>query len=312
MKPENSRKNNITARPFVKWAGGKTQLLETFEKYFPRELKEGKIKKYFEPFVGSGAVFFHIKKHYGGIEKFYLSDINPELILVYRVIQKEVKKLIRYLNKFSKEYLAGSEEKRKDYYYRLRMDFNEKKTSLDSEKITQKTIRRAAEFIFLNRTCFNGLFRVNRNGDFNVPIGSYKNPRIVDEENLYSVSIALKGVHISCRSYGEIKRLICKNSFIYFDPPYRPLNHTSNFTSYSKYDFDDKSQIELGKFFGYLNKKEAKIMLSNSDPHNTDKKDDFFDSLYKGFNINRIQANRIINSNSDKRGKINELLITNY
>ena len=313
----NKKKNNIEkksnrARPFIKWAGGKTQLLETIDRHFPKELKAGKIEKYFEPFTGSGAVFFHIKNNYPSVKKFYLSDINPELILVYKIIQKEVERLIEHLEKLSKDYLPASEEKRKDYYYKLRASFNYERKKINLKKVSEETIRRAARFIFLNRTCFNGLFRVNRSGGFNVPIGRYKNPAILNRDNLYAVSEALQNVYLSCRDYWKTKKLVCNNSLVYFDPPYRPLNRTSSFTSYSKHEFDDRAQIRLCRFFHSLDEKGAKLLLSNSDPHNTDSKDNFFDELYKDFSISRIMATRIINCNSDKRGKIKELLIKNF
>ena len=173
------------------------------------------------------------------------------------------------------------------------------------------SVKRAAEFIFLNRTCFNGLYRVNQKGDFNVPIGKYKNPTICDEENLIALSKLLKNVECICEDYQKAEAVVDKNTFVYFDPPYRPLA-TSGFTSYTKEDFDDDDQKSLASYYKELDLKKAKLMLSNSNPKNTNKNDTFFEEIYDGFYINEIQANRFINSNPDGRGKISELLITNY
>ena len=174
------------------------------------------------------------------------------------------------------------------------------------------SLQKAIEFIFLNRTCFNGLYRVNKNGDFNVPMGNYKNPTICDEENLRALSELIKNVNFEYGDYKASQKYIKKNTFVYFDPPYRPLNITSGFTSYTKEDFDDENQKELALYYKELNNNNVKVMLSNSNPKNTNKEDCFFENIYKGFNINEVYAKRMINANSNGRGEISELLITNY
>ena len=228
---------------------------------------------------------------------------NEVLINVYKVIQNNVDALIDELRKVEKEYLSLDENGRKAYFYEKRDQYNSNK---------KDRILTAVNFIFLNRTCFNGLYRVNKKGEFNVPYGRYKNPTILDEENLRNVSICLKNVELHSGDFEEIENYVDDKSFIYLDPPYRPLDATSNFTSYDKGEFNDDDQKRLAAFYRLLNEKGAKLMLSNSDPKNIDEKDDFFDELYKGFNIKRVYANRMINSNGKGRGKINELLITNY
>ena len=177
---------------------------------------------------------------------------------------------------------------------------------------TELDVERASEFIFLNRTCFNGLYRVNKSGKFNVPFGKYKNPTICDSRNLSNLSILFKNTIFKYGDYKESESLIDENTFVYFDPPYRPLSVTSGFTSYTKEDFNDKNQKELAKYYNKLNVKNAKLMLSNSNPKNIDENDDFFENIYKGFNINEVSAKRMINSNAKGRGEISELLITNY
>jgi len=293
---------NTETKPFVKWAGGKRQLLPIIIKNLPKELIENRIKTYIEPFVGGGAVFFYIVENYK-LDRIILNDKNEELIDVYRVIQNNVDALIDELRKVEKEYLSLDENGRKAYFYEKRDQYNSNK---------KDKILTAVNFIFLNRTCFNGLYRVNKKGEFNVPYGRYKNPTILDEENLRNVSICLKNVELHSGDFEEIENYVDDKSFIYLDPPYRPLDATSNFTSYDKGEFNDDDQKRLAAFYRLLNEKGAKLMLSNSDPKNIDEKDDFFDELYKGFNIKRVYANRMINSNGKGRGKINELLITNY
>ena len=301
-------RNNGKAKPFLKWAGGKTQLLSQFEKYYPPELKEGKIKKYFEPFVGSGAVFFDIIQKQNNIQEVYLNDKNYELILVYKTIQKKVKALIKELDKLASAYLELEGEKRKDFFYEKRNEYNELKARKNNNQV-----KRAALTIFLNKTCFNGLYRTNRDGKFNVPYGRYKNPKILDKENLLSISELLKGKTIVSKDFDDFDiNKISKDTFVYFDPPYRPLNKTANFTSYTKDSFTEEDQIRLVGFYKKLNKRGAKLMLSNSDPKNENKNDIFFDEHYRKFNIKRIKAKRMINCDASKRGDIKELVITNY
>ncbi|NWF89352.1 MAG: DNA adenine methylase [Ignavibacteriaceae bacterium] len=301
----------VKAKPFLKWAGGKGQLLEQIDKHLPIELKKGKIKYYYEPFLGGGAVFFHIMQKYP-IQFSYLSDLNEELILVYSVLQKSVEQLINELTKLSNEYYKIDETTREEYFYSIRHAFNEKRSKIDFDNYSANWIERASETIFLNRTCYNGLFRLNKNGAFNVPFGRYKNPRILDEDNLRNVSKLLERAKIFKADFAEVKNIIDKDFFIYFDPPYRPISKTASFTSYSKYDFIDADQKRLARLFRELSHNGNKLLLSNSDPKNENPNDDFFEELYGGFNITRIDANRMINCNAAKRGQIKELLITNY
>lgn len=205
------------------------------------------------------------------------------------------------------EYLQLGQEERKNYFYNIRDEYN----NYELEE-NEQNVQRAAQFIYLNRTCFNGLYRVNKNGKFNVPVGSYKNPTICDEQNLRQLSQLIQNVQFQYGDYSRSMEYVTENTFIYFDPPYRPLNVTSGFTSYTKEDFNDDNQRELATFYGELNEKNAKLMLSNSDPKNINKEDTFFDNIYQGFNINQIQASRMINANSNGRGKISEILVTNY
>jgi len=275
--------------PFVKWAGGKTQLLSKLDKFFPKQ-----ITRYFEPFVGGGAVFFYLvsKKN----QKFdsFLIDINNELIITYNVIKTNVDELIHILKKHEKEYKKSPI----DYYYMLRAEI---KPSNDVE--------RAARFITLNKTCYNGLYRVNKNGLFNVPMGRYKNPLICDSSNLRNVSILLNysNTIIEVGDYTTILEKTQKNDFIYLDPPYHPISKTSNFTSYTNNGFTDKDQIELSKIFKKLSDKGCLILLSNSNS-------DFIRELYSEFKeyIYTIKAQRNINSNALKRKDHTELIIRNY
>lgn len=304
----------VSARPFLKWAGGKTQLLLQFEDYFPKELKQRKIKKYFEPFIGGGAVFFHVMKYYGSsIEHVYLSDFNSELVLAYESIQRDVTHVIEQLSDLAENYSKLKPEKQAEYFYRVRDRYNENAGMSTDHPSKRARTERTAQMIFLNRTCFNGLFRVNAGGQFNVPFGRYKNPKILDAENLRAVSRVLKNARIECGDFEMMKELPDKDSFVYFDPPYRPLNVTSSFTSYSRAAFGDAEQERLARLFTYLAKRKmAKVMLSNSDPHNENPNDDFFDRLYDEHYISRVTANRMINSRADRRGQITELLVTNY
>ena len=292
-------------RPFVKWAGGKGSLIPQITKYYPFELKNGRIEKYVEPFVGGGAVLIDILQKYE-VQEAYAFDINKDLINCYNVIKFNVEDLIQKLEKKEKEFLSLDNEKRKNYFYDVREEYNS--YVLDAEP----NVKRASEFIFLNRTCFNGLYRVNRNGKFNVPFGKYKNPTICDSSNLRNLSKLIKDVLFEYGDYKKSEEIIDRNTFVYFDPPYRPLSDTSGFTSYTKEDFNDEKQKELAEYFNLLSTRNAKLMLSNSNPKNVDANDNFFEDIYRGFNINEVSAKRMINSNSEGRGEISELLITNY
>lgn len=294
---------NKVIKPFIKWAGGKGQLIEQIRTFYPLDLGK-KIMKYAEPFVGGGAVLFDILNKYH-LDEIYISDINAELIYTYKTIRDNVDELVSLLSKYQEEFIPLSDEDRKKYYYEKRNRFNDLKirSSLNVEV--------AVLFIFLNKTCYNGLYRVNSRGMFNVPMGAYKNPQICDNNNLTNLSKALKNVSIVCGDYSQSYDFIDNKTFVYFDPPYRPLNVTSNFNSYAEQVFNDSEQERLAEYILRLSDKGAIIVASNSDPKNANENDNFFDDLYSKLNINRILANRMINSNATLRGKINELLISN-
>ena len=294
------------AKPFLKWAGGKRQLISEIEKRLPSHINE--IETYIEPFIGGGALLFHMLENYN-FNQIHISDINLELVLCYRQLQSSVDDVISSLEKLVNEFPSSTEE-RSDYFYKIRDLWN---SNLDIESMTdEERSSRVAQMIFLNKTCFNGLFRLNRSGKFNVPTGRYKNPSFPSAESLKEVSHALQGVVIHHASYEKCLDWVDDKSFVYFDPPYRPLSKTSSFISYSKGDFDDDNQIELASLTKELHKKNVSFLLSNSDPKNTVKDDEFFDELYSDFKIDRVFASRAINSNPDRRGKISELLIKNY
>jgi DNA adenine methylase len=304
------------AKPFLKWAGGKAQLVNTLVTFFPPEIESGRIKKYAEPFVGGGALFFLIAQGEFGIKQFYISDINYELILAYKTIKENVKELISELKALENEFYSKDKSLQKEFFLKQRRKFNEALSSIDYDKFSYEWVLRTAEIIFLNRTCFNGLFRVNSKGEFNVPFGDYKNPKICDEKNLRAVSAILQSTIIECGDFTTSEKFIDKETFVYFDPPYRPISKTASFTSYSKKDFGEKEQVKLADYFRSMDLIGAKLMLSNSDPKNEKPEDNYFDNLYKHedgkFFIQRVDASRNINSIGAKRGKIKELVITNY
>ena len=300
------------AKPFLKWAGGKSQLLNELNKRLPKQiLRERSINIYIEPFVGGGAVFFHLKNNYK-VKKAFLFDINRELIVGYKVIQADPSKLISSLKRIGENYLKKTEDERKEYYYKIRDLYNKQMDSFDYENYSSDWIDRAKYLIFLNKTCYNGLFRQNSKGEFNVPFGRYKNPKICDEENIYEVHRALDNTEIFCADFSKADSYIKKNSFVYFDPPYLPLSVTSSFTAYSKEGFGREEQERLEKFFTKMHKRGARLMLSNSDPKNENPADDFFDRLYKDYYIERVDAKRFINCDAKGRGAIKELIIRNY
>ena len=300
-----SRTEEKTVKPFLKWAGGKGQLLKEIEHYYP--FNNGSITKYAEPFVGGGAVLFDILSKYD-LEEIYISDINAELINTYRIIRNDIDALIEMLYAMQNDFIPFNTDERKVYYILKRERFNDLKVN-GNENIN---IEKAALMIFLNKTCFNGLFRVNKKGLFNVPMGAYKNPVICDESNLRAVSQKLQRVSIVCGDYRVAADFIDENTFVYFDPPYRPITETASFTSYTENVFDDNAQIELARFVDMMHQRGAKVVISNSDPKNSNTEDDFFDNIYAAYKIKRVEANRMINCNSEARGKIKELLISNY
>lgn len=294
-----------TVRPFLKWAGGKGQLLGELRRYYP--FSDSRFVKYAEPFVGGGAVLFDILSRYD-LQEVYISDTNEELINAYLVVRDQAAALIEFLQACQEEYLPLDAAGRKAYYAAKRSRFNELKAAgRDGARV-----EKAALMIFLNRTCFNGLYRVNRKGLFNVPMGAYRNPLICDRKNLLAVSEKLRDVTIACGDYKQSASFIDARTFVYFDPPYRPLTDTANFTAYTENLFDDGMQRELAEFVDSMHRRGAKIVVSNSDPRNANAEDDFFDSIYSTHKIKRVEAARMINCNTEARGKIRELLISNF
>ena len=290
------------AKPFVKWVGGKTQLLHDIRNTLPRDLSQRGEMVYVEPFVGGGAVMFWILQEFPNITRAIINDINKELICTYRVIKSDVEELILELTRIQTEYLALDDVARKNYYLSQRKRYNGRNSS---------DIETAALFIFLNRTCFNGLYRVNSKGEFNVPHGRYKNPKICDAETLRADSAILQQVEILCGDFAQTGKYADNNVLYYFDPPYRPLTETSAFTSYAKDGFDDAEQTRLRDFCEQISTYKSLFVASNSDPQNIDNRDDFFDRLYKRFSIKRVSAARMINSKGNGRGAISEIMISN-
>ena len=303
-------KKNITTegivKPFLKWAGGKRQLLHHFTGIYPLALKAGTIENYYEPFLGSGAVFFDIAQRYS-VRNFFLSDINSELVLTYQVIQAHVSKLIDVLCQHEKTYLALDKEKRLQYFYDQREQFNLQRFDTGFSKNADKGAARAARLIFLNRTCYNGLFRVNSKGEFNTPAGDYKKPTICDVKNLTAAAKLLDKATIKQAGFTKVLKRVRPSSFVYLDPPYRPVSKTASFTSYNKAIFQDEQQAELAGCYRQLDKEGVLLMLSNSDSA-----DKFFDKLYRGFTITRVPAKRLINNDASKRGHVSEIIVTNY
>ena len=296
----------VMARPFLKWAGGKRQLISEIEARLPADIDE--CTTYVEPFVGGGAVLFHLLET-RSFDEVHISDLNPELILCYRTLQEDAPSVIKHLSKMIDAY-PSQQDQRKNSFYGIREDWNRNVSKISGLSKTQKA-KRAAQTMFLNKTCFNGLFRVNRRGEFNVPIGNYDNPSFSSREALLNVQSALQGVTIHEAPFEECEKWVNDATFVYFDPPYRPLSDTAHFVSYSKDDFDDQDQERLATLFSTLDDRGARLLLSNSDPKNTVPDDDFFDDLYTGYRIERVLANRAINSDPESRGSITELLISN-
>lgn len=289
------------AKPFVKWVGGKTQLLEEVEKSLPSNLKDRIGVTYVEPFIGGGAVMFWILQEYPNIERAIINDINPELVCTYKVVKNDVIALISVLDKIQSEYIPLTADARKEYY-------NDKRKVFNSRCISD--VETAALFIFLNRTCFNGLYRVNSKGEFNVPHGKYANPKICDRENLVAASKVLQKVEILCGDFAQTEQYAGPDTIFYFDPPYKPINETSSFTSYAKDGFNDAEQIRLRDFCARIADQKALFVASNSDPKEEDT-ENFFDMIYRQFTIKRVSAARMINSNPNGRGAISEIMISN-
>lgn len=292
------------AKPFLKWAGGKTQLLPTIDSYLPESFRRERDVTYIEPFVGGGAMLFSMLQRYSNIRRAIINDINSRLINAYVVVRDNPGALIELLGEIQATYRTlADNEAQKEFFLAIRADFNRKELT-DVEK--------AAYMIFLNRTCFNGLYRENSRGDFNVPFGRYANPTICDHELIMADSELLQKVEIREGDFAETEEYVDGYTLFYFDPPYRPLNATSNFNSYVKVAFDDSEQIRLKDFYTYLSARGCHAILSNSDGRSRDSENVFFDELYRDYIIERVQAKRSINSNPTRRGVLTELLIRNY
>ena len=295
------------AKPFLKWAGGKGQLLSQLDKHLPDDLHRQPFT-YIEPFVGGGAMLFHMLRMFPNITHAVINDINSYLVTAYRAIKQQPDELIRRLSALEEDYFSQpDEEAKKEYFLNVRNIFNE--TVLDD-------VDRTKYLIFLNRTCFNGLYRVNAKGKFNVPFGRNLHPTICNAETILADSEVLNSVDVTVFN-GDFERTTdeMRNglNFFYFDPPYRPLNATSSFNSYAKEDFSDEEQIRLRDYCARLNEQpNVKWMLSNSDCSAKNPDDTFFENIYANFHIHRVHASRAINANPSKRGKLTELLIKNY
>lgn len=295
------------AKPFLKWAGGKGQLLSQLEQHLPQDLK-GQEFTYIEPFVGGGAMFFYMLQRFPNIKRAIINDVNSYLITAYQVIKNSPDDLIERLADLEEKYFSlVEEEEKKNFYLQVRDIFNNEK--LDD-------IDRSKYLIFLNRTCFNGLYRVNAKGKFNVPFGRHLHPTICNAEVIKADSQVLNRVDVKILNddFKSTQKYVSDGyNFFYFDPPYRPLNATSSFNSYSKDDFNDDEQIRLRNYCAFLNENpNVKWMLSNADCSAKNPDDTFFEKIYAGFSINRVYASRAINANPSKRGKLTELLIKNY
>ena len=294
----------IKAKPFIKWVGGKGQLIEQLEALLPADFSERENVTYIEPFVGGGAMLFYMLQKYPNIKSAVINDINPDLTLCYQVVRDNPTELVKSLDAIQTEYRAlRTEEERKIFFLNKRDRFNTK--SLDS-------IENCTLFFFLNRTCFNGLYRVNKAGKFNVPFGKYSTPTICDADTIYADSRLLQKVEIMTGDFEQTYTKIEDNTFFYFDPPYRPLSNTSGFNDYSKEDFNDNAQIRLKYFCDKLNEIGVDFMLSNSDCLGKDGIDRFFDDLFIDYRIERVWASRNVNAIASKRGKLTEIVVRNY
>ncbi|NLB68262.1 MAG: DNA adenine methylase [Lentisphaerae bacterium] len=291
-----------SAKPIIKWVGGKTQLVQDIVSRLPADFDS--YDTYIEPFIGGGAFLLHVLKNYHGVKNVVLNDLNRKLITLYHTVKENSDALIKKLKFLEADYLPRNEPDRKSYFLKIREQFNE------SEKYDDINI--SAWFIFLNKTCFNGLYRENSKGGFNVPFGRYDNPMICDEKNLRAVSLLLQNVTILCGDFSDTLQYAQGKTLFYFDPPYKPLSNTSSFNSYSKKDFEDEEQIRLGEFCREIDELGHKFILTNSDVKGKNPNKDFFDDLYDGFEIQRVYATRSINSNPSKRGKLTELMVSNF
>jgi len=303
---------NEPARPFLKWAGGKSQLIEQFTPHFPPGLTDGVITTYVEPFLGAGAVYLHLAQRFRFAHA-YLLDRNEDLVLTWRTVKSSVTPLVRMLGDMHAEFRARREAGREKYFYEVRERHNAAAGTVGWKGVSDSAVERAAQVVFLNKTCYNGLFRTNARGQFNAPYGRYRDPAILDEENLRRVSKLLQSATITCADFSACERHIDRNTFVYFDPPYRPLNRTSSFTSYSYGSFTDDDQRRLAGFFARVARTAgAGVMPSNSAPMASEPPDRFFEDPYRGYAIHRVYAGRSINSNASRRGRISAIVVRNY
>lgn len=298
------------AKPFIKWVGGKTQLIPQLSKIISEICPES-VTNYVEPFIGGGALFFWLKSQ-NKIQHAVISDINSDLILTYNIIKYSILELINKLSELQVQYLSSDTETREIMFYNIRSMYNHDKDVVDySNYLSYSSICHAAHFIFLNKTCFNGLYRQNSSGKFNVPCGKYKKPVICDTENLLNCSDLLQDVQIVCGDFESTKKFITKDTLVYLDPPYKPITKTSSFTKYHGGDFNDDDQIRLARYYEEIDQCGAKIILSNSDPSSVDSENRFFDDLYRKFDILRVNVTRTVSAAASSRKSVTELIIKN-
>ena len=297
-------KNMAKCKPFIKWVGGKSQLIEQLEFRLPNDFNAWNDVTYIEPFVGGGAMLFHMLQRFPCITKAVINDINPDLITCYRTVRDNPRQLVESLKYIEDEYYSlHNDDDRKEFFLSVREKYNTKELD-DVDKSTN--------FIFLNRPCFNGLYRVNKSGMFNVPFGRYANPTICDTDTIIKDSELLQGVEILNGDFESTIEYASGNTLFYFDPPYRPLSDTSAFKDYSKDGFNDLEQVRLKNYCDTINTAGFSFMLSNSDCKGENGNDGFFDVLYSNYDIVRVLASRSINSNPAKRGKLTEILVRNF
>lgn len=292
----------MKAKPFIKWVGGKGQLIEQLEALLPADFDRWENVTYIEPFVGGGAMLFHMLQSHSNIKTAVINDINSDLTTCYKVVRDNPSELVSSLQQIQQEYYAqDNQESKKLYFLQMRSEYNTK---------SLEPIRNTTLFFFLNRTCFNGLYRVNKSGLFNVPFGKYESPTICDPATIYADSELLQNVEILTGDYQQTLSKAKGNTLFYFDPPYRPLSNTSSFNDYAKEAFNDSEQVRLKEFCDIVSQKGYTFLLSNSDgfSHN---QDTFFDNLYARYTIHRVKALRMVNANPNKRGCLSEIVVTN-
>lgn len=291
-------------KPFIKWVGGKGQLIEQLEALLPADFDAWKGVTYIEPFVGGGAMLFHMLQAHPNIKSAVINDINPDLTACYTVVRDRPMELLDALSELQQQYHSlAAEDKRRQYFLDKRTRYNSRKPDI---------VEKSALFLFLNRTCFNGLYRVNKSGFFNVPFGKYVTPTICDKRTILADSQLLQDVEIMTGDFEQTFDRIGGKTLFYFDPPYRPLSATSSFNEYAKEGFNDSEQIRLKEFCDRITNAGASFMLSNSDCLAKNGNDRFFDDLYAAYSIERVLASRNVNANASKRGKLTEILVRNF